>query len=88
MTTSISTKETEQFEEFLQSLDEINNYLDKKLKETSTTDNNKNKKIFSNYKRTKRNLTQPIFFTNELNRYNTNNEKYNFITNTNFKHIF
>jgi hypothetical protein len=86
MTTSISTKETEQFEEFLQSLDEINNYLDKKLKETSTTDNNK--KIFSNYKRTKRNLTQPIFFTNELNLYNTNNEKYNFIPNTNFKHIF
>ena len=33
MTTSISTKETEQFEEFLQSLDEINNYLDKKLKD-------------------------------------------------------
>lgn len=73
MTTSLSNNENfynkqliaseNYFEDFLESLEDINNYLDKKIIETNISDRH-----LINNKRTRRNLTQPIVFTNELNK--------------------
>ena len=65
-TSSLQIKETKQqdyLEEFLDSLEDINNYLEKKLATHPLPSSNINKVT---NKRTRRNLTQPITFNNEL----------------------
>ena len=52
------------FEDFLESLEDINKYLDKKISQSNQTPQQRQ----INEKRTKRNLTQPIIFTNDFNK--------------------